>query len=89
MLVKRGYYTIPLALVGRVARQLVAALAMGAALWFARDLLTGWYSAGLFARVGALGALVLCSAVVYFGVAFMVGAIDRQRIAALTKKKAP
>ncbi|MBY6129749.1 murein biosynthesis integral membrane protein MurJ [Qipengyuania aquimaris] len=89
VLVKRGYYTIPLALVGRVARQLVAALAMGAALWFARDLLTGWYSAGLFARVGALGALVLCSAVVYFGVAFMVGAIDKQRIAALTKKKAP
>ena len=89
VLVKRGYYTIPLALVGRIARQLVAALAMGAALWVARDLLTGWYSAGLFARVGALLALVLCSAVVYFGVAFAVGAIDRQRIAALTKKREP
>ena len=89
VLVRRGYYTIPLALVGRLARQLVAAAAMGAALWFARDLLTGWYSAGLFARAGALIVLVLCSAAVYFGVAFLVGAIDRQRIVAFTKKKAP
>ncbi|MXO48303.1 murein biosynthesis integral membrane protein MurJ [Erythrobacter vulgaris] len=89
VLVKRGYYSIPLALVGRIARQLVAAAAMGAALWFARDLLTGWFSAGLFERLGALLVLVGCSAVVYFGVAFAVGAIDRQRLAALTKKKAP
>ncbi|GFZ99824.1 putative lipid II flippase MurJ [Blastomonas marina] len=89
VLVKRGYYAIPLPLVGRIARQLVAAAAMGAALWFARDLLTGWFSAGLFARLGALLTLVAAAAVVYFGVAFAVGAIDRQRIAALTKKKAP
>jgi len=89
ILVKRGYYSIPLALVGRIARQLVAAAAMGGALWFARDLLTGWFSAGLFERLGALLVLVGCSAVVYFGVAFAVGAIDRQRLAALTKKKAP
>ncbi len=89
VLVKRGYYKIPLKLVGRIARQLVAAAAMGAALWFARDLLTGWYSAGLFQRIGALLALVACSAVVYFGVAFAIGAIDKQRIAALTKKREP
>lgn len=89
ILVKRGYYSIPLVLVGRILRQLVAAAAMGAALWFARDLLTGWYSAGLFARVGALLALVICSATVYFGVAFAIGAIDRQRIVTLTKKREP
>ena len=89
ILVQRGYYAIPLALVGRLVRQLIAAAAMGAALWFARDLLTGWYSAGLFERLGALLVLVMCSAIVYFGVAFLVGAIDRQRIAALTKRKEP
>ncbi|MXP08784.1 murein biosynthesis integral membrane protein MurJ [Pseudoblastomonas halimionae] len=89
VLVKRDYYTIPLKLVGRILRQLVAAAAMGAALWFARDLLTDWFAAGLFARLFALAVLVLCSAIVYFGVAFAVGAVDRQRIAALTTKKAP
>ncbi|MDG6080165.1 murein biosynthesis integral membrane protein MurJ [Erythrobacter litoralis] len=89
VLMKRDYYHAPIALLGRIARQLVAALAMGAALWFARDMLTGWYSAGLFARAGALLALVICSAVVYFGVAFAIGAIDRQRIVSLTKKREP
>ncbi len=88
ILLKRSYYTVPLALVGRIGRQLVAAGAMGAALWFARDLLTGWFSAGLFERLGALLILVLCSAVVYFSVAFAVGAVDKQRIAVLTKKRA-
>lgn len=88
VLVRRGYYRLPGALVLRIARQLVAAAAMGAALWFARDLLTGYFAAGLFARLFALAVLVACAAIVYFGVAFAVGAIDRQRIATLTKKKA-
>ncbi|WP_226663011.1 murein biosynthesis integral membrane protein MurJ [Alteriqipengyuania lutimaris] len=86
VLVRRDYYRIPLKLVGRIARQLVAAAAMGAALWFARDLLTGWYDAGLFARAGALIALVICAGAVYFGIAFAIGAIDRERITTLTRK---
>ena len=89
VLARRGYYTMPLVLFGRIARQLVAAAALGVALWFTRDALTGWYSAGLFARMGAVLALVACSAVVYFTVAFAIGAIDKQRIAALTKKRVP
>ena len=42
----------------------------------------------LFERLGALIGLVAAAAIVYFGVAFLVGAVDRQRIATLTKKKA-
>ncbi len=89
VMLARGHYRAPVTLVLRIARQLLAAAAMGAALWFARDLLTGWYTAGLVARLLALAVLVLCAATVYFGVAFAIGAIDRYRIAALTKKKAP
>lgn len=89
VLSRRGHYRPPGALVLRIARQLLAAAAMGAALWFARDLLIGYFAAGLLARLFALAVLVACAAVVYFGVAFAVGAIDRQRIATLTKKKAP
>ncbi len=36
----------------------LAAAAMGAALYYANGTLTDWYSAGLFARLGALGVLV-------------------------------
>ncbi|MHA7820130.1 MAG: murein biosynthesis integral membrane protein MurJ [Erythrobacter sp.] len=86
ILALRGHYRVPGTLLLRLARQLLAAGAMGAALFYTADLLTGWYSAGLFARLGALLMLVGAAAIVYFGIAFAVGAIDRQRIATLTKK---
>ena len=60
---------------------------MGAALWFARDLLAGYYAAGLFARLFALGVLVASAAIVYFGVAFAIGALDRERLALLRRKR--
>lgn len=88
VLAMRGYYRVPGALMLRLARQLLAAAAMGAALWYTTDMLAGWYSAGLFARLGALLALVGAAAVVYFGIAFATGAIDRQRIVQLTRKPA-
>ena len=86
VLALRGHYRMPSVLLFRLARQAVAAAAMGAALFYTNDLLTDWYSAGLFARLGALLALVAAAATVYFGLAFATGAIDRERIAALTKK---
>ncbi len=82
----RGHYRMPFVLLLRLARQVLAAAAMGAALFYTSDLLTGWYSAGLFARLGALLVLVAAAAIVYFGLAFALRAIDRQRIATLTKK---
>jgi putative peptidoglycan lipid II flippase len=87
VLARRGYYKAPGALLLRIGRQLVAAAAMGAALWFARDLLTGYYSAGVFARLFAVVVLVACAAVAYFGVAFAIGAIDRERLTKLTKRE--
>lgn len=88
VLVRRGYYAAPPALLLRLVRQLIAAGAMGAALWYARDLLTGFYASSLFERLFALFALVGSAAVVYFAVAFAIGAIDRERITMLTRKKA-
>ena len=87
VLARRGYYRVPGALLLRIARQLVAAAAMGAALWFARDLLTGYYAAGIFARLFALTVLVGSSAAVYFGVAYAIGAVDRERLGRLTKRE--
>lgn len=88
VLVRRGHYRIPGALLLRLGRQIIAAAAMGAVLWYTSDLLTEYYDAGLFARLFAIAVLGLSAGIVYFGVAYLVGAIDRERIAALTKKKA-
>ncbi len=85
----RGHYALDWPLLGRLAGQLVAAAAMGAALYYTRDLLVDYYAAGLFARLLALGVLVACAVVVYFGVAFAIGAVSRERLAAFTKKREP
>ena len=88
VLMIRGHYRAPAKLVFRLARQVLAAAAMGAALWFAQGLLAGYYDAGIVARVFALMVLVACSAVVYFSVAYVVGAVDRERLA-LLRRRAP
>ena len=86
VLASRGHYRMPPVLIFRLAKQALAAAAMGAALYYANGYLTDWYSAGLIARLAALGVLVAAAVVVYFGLAFALGAIDRARIIALTKK---
>lgn len=85
----RGHYRLDWPLLGRLARQLIAAAAMGAALFYARDLLVDFYAAGLFARLLALATLVACAVVVYFGVAFAIGAVSRERVALFLKKTEP
>ncbi|MEE4205216.1 MAG: murein biosynthesis integral membrane protein MurJ [Erythrobacter sp.] len=89
VLARRGHYTVPGVLIARIARQVVAAAVMGAALWFGRDALADWFDEGLLVGFLAVGALVAAAALVYFGIAFATGAIDRARIATLTKKRAP
>jgi putative peptidoglycan lipid II flippase len=87
VLAGRAHYRASGRLLLRIARQLVAAAAMGAALWFARDLLSVYYAAGIFARLFALTVLVACAAIVYFGIAFAIGALDRERLAMLRRRK--
>jgi putative peptidoglycan lipid II flippase len=88
VLLRRDYYRATWPLIGRIARQLIAAGAMGAALYFAQGLLADYYAAGLFRRLFALVALVGAAMIVYFSAAFALGAIDRERVAKLTRKTA-
>ncbi len=87
VLAARGFYHMPAALLLRIARQVIAAAAMGVALFYTRDLLTDWFAAGLIPRLGALSILVGAAAIAYFGLAFLLGAIDRHRIIQLTRKQ--
>lgn len=89
ILYAKRHFRLPGWLVSRVARQLVAALAMAAALYFLRELLAGFFFGGVLERAAGLGALVGAGALVYFGVAFAIGGIDRQAIATLRRRKAP
>ena len=85
----RGQFRMPVWLVSRVARQLIAAVAMAGALYFLREALAGWFFGGALERVIGLGTLVGIGALVYFGVAFLIGGVDRQALASLRRRRAP
>jgi putative peptidoglycan lipid II flippase len=87
ILVRRDHYRASGKLLSRIARLLVAAAAMAAALWFVRAAMWGYYSGGLLERLLALGMLTGVGSVTYFGVAFLIGAIDRDRLRTLTRER--
>lgn len=83
----RGHFRMPVWLVGRVMKQLVAALAMGASLFAVKQALGDLFFGGVLERVIGLGVLVGTGGIVYFAVAWMIGGIDREAIATLTRRK--
>jgi putative peptidoglycan lipid II flippase len=89
MLHRRGQFTIEPDLLGRIGRIVVSAAAMGLAIWQLAPLGADYYGAGAWARVGAILALVSVGGFVYFALAWLTGAIDRSKIAMLTRKQPP
>ena len=85
----RGQFRMPAWLVSRVARQLIAALAMAAALYVVKIAIGDMYFGGTIEKIISLGALVGTGAIVYFAVAWAIGGIDREAIMILLRKKPP
>jgi putative peptidoglycan lipid II flippase len=84
---RRGWFhfTLPLAL--KIARQLIATAAMAAALWWVLPMMTDRYDASVFERVWSLAALVALGLAVFFAVAFVTGAVDREVLAMLRRRR--
>jgi putative peptidoglycan lipid II flippase len=83
----RGHFRIELKLWGRIARQLIAAAAMAAALWFVREQLDSFFAASGWRRFVGVAALVSAGGLVYFAVAWVIGAMDKDDILILLRKK--
>ena len=83
---KRGHYTFEPDLLARTARIALSAAAMGATIIWLAPYGAAHYGAGAWARVGSIFALVGIGALVYFGLAWLTGAIDRSKITMLTRK---
>jgi putative peptidoglycan lipid II flippase len=62
---------------------------MAAALYGLREVLAGYFFGGLLERAFGLGTLVGVGGLVYFGVAFLIGGVDREAIGQLRRKRAP
>ena len=83
----RGHFRMPGWLFSRLARQLVAAIAMAGALYGLREVLADWFFGSLGQRVVGLAALVGTGGVVYFAVAWLIGGMDKQAIKDLRRRR--
>lgn len=84
---RRGWFHFTAKLAGRIARQFVAVAAMAALLWWMMPLMQPWYGGNIVQRVGALAALCGGGGVVFFAAAFLTGALDKDLLAMLTRRR--
>lgn len=86
ILAARGHFRMPAWLVSRVARQMIAAAAMGAALYVLQQMLGDVFTGGFGERVIGLALIVGTGALLYFGIAWFIGGVDRDDIKALFRR---
>lgn len=87
MLHKRGWFRFTAKLGSRIARQLLATAAMGAALWWVMPLMADRYAGSVLDRVWSLSVLVGLGMVVFFAVAWISGALDEDLIKLLKRRR--
>jgi putative peptidoglycan lipid II flippase len=87
---KRGHFQLDPAVATRVIRQLIAGAAMGAVLYATNHVFAGAMATSKLAQLVVPLFLVGLGGVVYFGVGWMIGAINREDVLVLLRrKKAP
>ena len=84
---QRGHFEIEGWLWSRIIRQILAALAMAGALYLVREQLDGFFAGSTGRRMIGLAALVGVGGIVYFAVAWVIGAMNREDVLILLRKK--
>jgi len=83
LLHRRGHFHLERDLIWRIGRIMLSAAAMGGVILALSPMLANRFGGGMFERVWSVAALVLAGAFVYFALAWLTGAIDRNKIAML------
>ena len=86
MLAARGHFRMPGWLISRVARQLLAAAVMGAALYFLQRQLGDVFTGSIIERAFGLSVIVGTGAALYFGIAWLIGGIDKEDFRTLLRR---
>ncbi|MEO5707094.1 MAG: murein biosynthesis integral membrane protein MurJ [Alteraurantiacibacter sp.] len=86
---RRGWFHFTPKLVSRVARQALATGAMAVLLWYLTPVLADHYSGSVIERVWSLTVLVGAGGAMFFAAAFVFGALDKDLIAQLRRKRPP
>jgi putative peptidoglycan lipid II flippase len=83
----RGHYALNGDVALRVTRQLISALIMGIILWFMTQMLSGFAAQGKLQNILALGATMAAGGIAYFGIGWIIGAINKDDVLILLKRK--
>ncbi|WP_375289100.1 murein biosynthesis integral membrane protein MurJ [Qipengyuania sp.] len=83
----RGWFRMTARLAGKVLRQLAATAVMAAVLVWLTPLLAPWWQGSAGPRIAALGILVLSGAVAFFASAMLFGALDKDLLAQLRRRR--
>ncbi len=86
---KRGHFTILPSVGKRLIRQCISAAAMGVVIVIAVNQLDGLYSGSALERAFSLAVLIGPAMIVYFGLGWMIGAVDKDDIMALFRRNTP
>jgi len=87
ILARRGHFRLEGWLWSRLARQILAAAAMAVALYLVREQLAGFFAGSTGRRLIGVAALVSVGGAVYFALAWVLGAVDKDEIMALTRRR--
>jgi putative peptidoglycan lipid II flippase len=86
---RRGHFRIERWLANRMARQLIAAVAMVGALIAVRMLLGDWFTGGVGKRMIGVIAIVGAGMAAYFPLVWVLGGFDKEAFKALLRRKRP
>ena len=84
---RKGVFRLTGRVAGRIARIVLAAAAMAAALTFAIPLAGDAFVGGVVERIVALGAIVGLGGLIFFGCAMLFGVVNRDTIGQLRRRK--
>jgi putative peptidoglycan lipid II flippase len=84
---RRGWFHFSAKLASRIARQVIATALMGAALWLLMPLLSPYFGASVLNRIWSLAVLVGTGMAVFFGAAYVIGALDPDLVAMLRRRR--
>ena len=87
LLAARGHFRVEGWLAARLAKQLAAALAMGATIWFVGGFLEAYFAGSVGQRLIATMALIGAGSIVYFALAWMTGGMDKEDLLVLLRRK--
>ena len=87
LLAARGHFRVEGWLGIRLAKQLAAALAMGATIWLVGGLLEDYFAGSVGQRLVGTVALIGAGSIVYFALAWTTGGMDKDDLLVLLRRK--